>query len=85
MAALLVAVALGAPAELHIERDFRTHDLPGITEAQPLVGQLDLPAVTNRLIEDAELVADAVADGRNVERRQRVHVTRGQAAQAAIA
>ena len=63
------------------ERD----DLPGIAEAQPLVRDLDLPAVTNRLIEDPELVADAVADRRNIERRQRVHVTRGQPAQAAIA
>ena len=81
----LVVVRLGAPAELHVERDFRAHDLPGVAEAQPLVRHLDLPAVTNRLIEDAELVADAVADRRNVERRQRVHVARGEAAETAIA
>ena len=76
---------LGASAELHVEGDLRAHDLPGVAEAQPLVGELDLPAVANRLIEDAELVADAVADRGNVERRQRVHVTGGQAAEPAIA
>ena len=76
---------LRAPAELHFEVDLRTHDLPRVAEAQPLVRKLDLPAVTNRLIKDAELVADAVADGRNIERRQRVHIARGQAAEAAIA
>ena len=85
IAALFVIIALGAPAELHIEGDFRTDDLPGVAEAQPLVRQLDLPAVANRLIEDAELVADAVADRRNIERRQRVHVTSGQAAEPAVA
>ena len=57
----------------------------GIAEAQPLVGQLHLPAVADRLIEDAELVADAVADGRNVEARERVHVARRQPAEAAVA
>ena len=76
---------LGAPAELHIEADFRTHDLPGVAEAQPLVSELDLPAVTNRLIKDAELVADAVADGGNIERRERIHVASGEAAEPAIA
>jgi hypothetical protein len=48
-----------------------------------LVSQLDLPTVTNRLIEIPKRVADAVADGRNVERRQRVHVARRQAAETA--
>ena len=75
----------GASAELHVERDLRAHDLPGVAEAQPLVGQLHLPAVANRLIEDAELVADAVADGGNVEGRQRVHVTGGQPSEPAVA
>jgi hypothetical protein len=72
-------------AELHIESDFRTYDLPGIAEVQPLVRQLNLPPVPDHLIEDAELVSDAVADGRNVQRRQRVHVTGSEPPQAAIA
>ena len=76
---------LCAPAELHFEVDFRPHDFPGVAEAQPLVRKLDLPAVTNRLIEDAELVADAVANGRDIERRKRVHIARCQTAEPAIA
>lgn len=71
--------------ELHIESVFPTYDLPRVAEAQPLVRHLDLPTVTNHLIEDAELVTDTVAHGGNVERCQRVHVTRRQAAEAAIA
>ena len=54
-------------AELHIAGDFRAHDFPGIAESQPLIRDLDLPAVADRLIEDSELVADAVADRRNVQ------------------
>ena len=61
-AALLVGVALGVAAELHVDGPLRPHHLPGIAEAQPLVGLLDLPAVDDLLLEDAELVADAVAD-----------------------
>jgi hypothetical protein len=37
------------------------------------------------LIEDAELVADAVANRRNAHRGERVHVTRGQPTEAAVA
>ena len=52
---------------------------------EPLVGELDLPAVTDGLIEDPELVADAIADSRHAQRRHRVHVTGGQPAEAAVA
>ena len=57
----------GAPAELYFEIDFRAHDLPRIAEAEPLVGDLNLPTVANCLIEDSELVANPVADGGNIE------------------
>jgi hypothetical protein len=60
-------------------------DLPGIAGRQPLVGPLDLPAVHDLLIEDPELVADAVADRRHLERRQRIEEARGEAAEAAVA
>src|SRR5262249_1186631 len=85
IASLRVLVGLRATTELHIESVFPTYDLPRVAEAQPLVRHLYLPTVTNYLIEDAELVPDAVAHGGNVERCQRVHVTRRQAAEAAIA
>src|SRR5262249_46359026 len=65
IAAPRVVIGLGVAAELHIEGDLRAHDLPRISKAQPLIRELDLPPITNRLIENAELVTDAVADGRN--------------------
>jgi hypothetical protein len=37
------------------------------------------------LIEDAELVADAVTDSRHLECRERIQITRGQPAQTAVA
>ena len=60
-------------------------DLPGVAVAQPVVGELDLPAVVNLLVEDAELVADAVADGGNAEGGQGVEVAGGETAEAAVA
>ena len=39
----------------------------------------------DQLVEDAELVADAVADRRDRERRERVHVAGGEPAEAAVA
>ena len=76
---------LGASAEFHVERNVRPHDLPWIAEPQPLVREFHLPPVADRLVEDAELVADAVADGRDAETGERIHVARGQAAQPAVA
>ena len=40
------------------------HDLPRVAEDEPVVGLLDLVAVDEFLLEEAELVVDAVADGR---------------------
>ena len=78
-------IVLGAAAELHFHRPLRPRDLPGIAEAQPLVGLLHLPAVDDLLLEDAELVADAVADRRDLQRRQRIEEAGGEAAEAAVA
>jgi len=51
-------------AQLDQEGDLGVRDFPGVAQAQPAVEHLDLPAVVDLLVEDAELVADAVADGR---------------------
>src|SRR4030095_848709 len=59
---LIVVKVFGSPTEIYVEGDFRMDDLPGVAEAKPFVGQLDLPAVVNRLIEYAEFVTDSVAD-----------------------
>ncbi len=41
--------------------------LPGIAVAQPGVRVLDLPAVSDTLIEDPKLITNAVADRRDLK------------------
>jgi hypothetical protein len=83
---LLVRAVLGASAEVHrVGVPFGARDLPGVAEAQPLVGPLDLPPVADFLVEDAELVADAVTDRGDAEGRERIHVARGEPAETAVA
>ena len=60
-------------------------DLPRVGPAQPVVRLLDLPAVLDLLPEDAVLVAQAVADRRDLQRGQRVDEAGGQPAEAAVA
>ena len=52
-------------AELYLYDCFRPEKFPGITTAQPLIGDFDLPTIFDLLVEDAEFVADAVSDRRN--------------------
>ena len=66
-------------------RDLRARDFPRVAVLQPFVGDLALPAVADGLIENAELVADAVADRGHFDRRERIHVARREPAQPAIA
>ncbi len=63
-----VADRFRAAAEGDVVGDLGTRDLPGIALAQPLIRHLLLPPVADFLGEDAELVTDAVADRRDVER-----------------
>ena len=79
------AIPFGVAAELNFEGVFRPLQRPGIAEAEPFVGGLNLPAVANLLIEDAVLIADAVADGGNVEGGEGIHEAGGKTAEAAIA
>jgi hypothetical protein len=75
----------GMATELDVEGNVRPVDQPRTARTQPFVGQLDLPAIPDRLRENAELVADAIADGGNLERRQRIEVARRQATEATVA
>src|SRR5262249_60232687 len=84
-AAFSVADELGAAAELDLVRDLRARDLPRGSELQPLVGALDLRALPDDLVEDAELVAQAVAVAGVAERRHRVQVAGRQPPEAAAA
>jgi len=83
--ARVVGVVLGVAAPLDEVVHVGFGDLPRVPVGKPVVGLLDLPAVVDLLVEDAELVADAVADGRTLEGGQRVEIARGQPAKAAVA
>jgi len=60
-------------------------DLPGIAIVQPLVRDLSLPAVVNFLLKDPEFVADAITNGRTLQRRQRIEITGSESAKPAVA
>ena len=83
--------AQGAAAQLEraVERDLdllvRPRDLPRVRAAQPVVRLLVLPAVLDRLAEDAVLVAQPVAHGRELQRRHRVEEAGRQPPEPAVA
>ena len=83
LAVVVPAVDLAAQLDLH------GLVLPGvdphIAHAQPIVGELHLPAVHDLLLEDAELVADGKAGDRHVQAGGGVHIAGGQPPQAAVA
>ena len=85
VAAAFIAVALRAAAEADEAGLIWLGDLPGPATLEPFVGDLHLPAVADQLVEDAELVADAVAGGRDLERGERFHEAGGQPPQTAVA
>ena len=58
---------------------------PCIAQVQPVVGQLHLLTVHDLLLEDAQLIADGIAGGGNVQGGHAVQIAGGQAAQAAVA
>ncbi len=61
-----------AAFELNGKRVLGAGDFPGVAELEPLVGLFDLVAVDNLLIEDAEIVAESVADGGETQSGHRV-------------
>ena len=69
----------------HSVIDLRLGDLPRVAVIEPVVGGLDLPAVVNLLVEDAEFVANAVTDGRALKGGQRFQVARCEPAKASVA
>ena len=86
-----LVAALPVPVVLHLaaEADFlhlvHLGNEPGVAQAQPVVGQLHLLAVHDLLLEDAQLVADGVAGGGDLQGGHGVQVAGRQAAQAAVA
>ena len=82
---LVVLVALGVAADLDVETDLWPADLPRVAVMQPVVRDFDLPAIDDGLVENTMFIADAVADRRDFERRQRVHEAGRQPAEATVA
>src|SRR5215467_4869456 len=84
-AAALVRGALDAAKELHAEAVTGPRNLPGITVAEPAVRNLYLHTVHDPLMEDAVVLAEAVAVTRVPERGEGVDEAGGKAPQAAVA
>ena len=80
-----VLVGCRVAAELDGLCKFETFDLPGESFAQPRIGFLDLVAVVDTLMEHAVVVADAVADDGQRERRAAIEEAGGEPAEAAVA
>ncbi|MFM1942433.1 MAG: hypothetical protein RI897_1415 [Verrucomicrobiota bacterium] len=78
-------VALGMAAEFDVKDDFGSGNFPRVAEAEPFIGDFDLPSIADGLIEDPEFVTDAVADGGDLEGGEGVEVAGGEASEAAVA
>ena len=76
---------IGVAAELDIHGLVRLAVLPCKAVAQPVVGNLDLIAADNLLLEEPVLIADRAAMPRETMRRQRVNEARRKATEAAVA
>ena len=70
---------------MHLVDHLRPLEFPGVAEAQPFVGIFVLPALRDDLAEQAEIVADAVADGGDRQRRHALHEAGREPPEAAIA
>ena len=73
------------PAKADAEGAVGAGNQPDLAAGQPDVGQLDLQAVDDLLLEETVLIADGKAGCRVVERRQRVHKAGGKSAETAVA
>jgi hypothetical protein len=74
-----------ATAEADGLRVFVPRQLPRIAEVQPVVVLFDLAAAVDALLEHPEVVADTVADGRQLQRRERIHEAGREPAEASVA
>ena len=83
--AVVVRVVLRAAAKPNLDHVIGLGKLPRISVQQPLVRLLDLPAVLERLLKDAEFVANPIADGRDVQRGEGIEKAGCQPAQTAVA
>jgi hypothetical protein len=76
---------LDTAAEMDVVDHLRPLEFPGVAEAQPFVRIFLLPALIDDLAEQAEIVADAIADRGNAEGGHAFHEACRKPAEAAIA
>jgi hypothetical protein len=81
----LASVCSTPPPKADLIDHFRPLEFPGVAEGEPVVGIFLLPAVRDDLAEQAEIVADAVADRGDRQRRHAFHEAGGEPPEAAIA
>ena len=72
-------------AEADLVGHFRTLELPGIAEGQPVLRLLDLPAIVERLTEQAMIVADTIAEAGDANRPHALQEAGREPPEAAIA
>ena len=82
--AFVVDITLCASAEAHEAGFIGLGQLPWPAAFQPFIGDLNLPSVSDQLIKDSELIADAVSGGWDLQAGQRLHVAGREASQATI-
>src|SRR5262245_57340014 len=70
--------------ELYIHRLVRARNLPRVGSTQPIGGNLLLPAVLDRLLENAVLVSQTIAHRRDLHRRHRIEKASSEAAKSAV-
>ena len=81
---LVVVHSLGVAVEPDDLEVIGGGELPRVAVEGPVVGKLDLLAILEGLLEDPELIPDAVAHRRHVQGGQGVEQAGGQPAQAAV-
>ena len=82
--AAVIGAMLDAAVERHAHAEVRAADQPRVIVGQPVVGDFDLATEREGLPEQTEFGMDAVADGRDVHRREGIQETGGQTAEAAV-
>src|SRR5438034_10450020 len=80
----LVSICFGVTAEVHIESNVRPGDFPRIAQTQPLIRDLQLPTITDFLIEDAKFVANSITNRGDLHRCHRFHEACSETAQTSV-
>ena len=85
MISVFVGALFNIAAEFYLDGFIGARHEPHITQVEPVIGELHLPAVDYPLFEYAEFVSDGIAGCRYAEGCERIHVARRQSAQTSIA